>query len=207
MAQARARSLMLLVLLVASVALVLLAFLLLSGAREAAPSVARPAPEQGAFGVRPAGSDPARRTDEDQAVAGPPAEVASLPAAPAELVAQRDERPTDAVVSQPIVPSAETLAQDEAIAAVMPAVQKAVEARIEAQRRAIRNACWKRGNGESASLPIEASFAADGGLLALSISDDRAAPEVGTCVRAQPLPLAIEAPGVGVTVRVALTLP
>jgi hypothetical protein len=206
MTEPRVRTLI--VLLGASAGIVGLAVFFMVRGGERVRAAAPESVAQGSFGVAGAASDSARRRDGE--VAGPQPVAPELPAVLPEAVAPaspRPDRPTEPQVSPAIVPSAADLARSEAIAAVMPAVKKEVAAGVDAQRTAIRNACWKGGNAASASFPIEASFAADGSLLALSIFDDRAAPEVGACVRAQPLPLAIEPPGVDVTVQVALTLP
>lgn len=109
----------------------------------------------------------------------------------------------------PTPPSADAVAQSEAILAVQPRVLAAVDAALEEQRVAIRRRCWKGEVPASASFPVEASYGADGTMLAHSVGDSRGAPGVGGCVREQAnlVPPTIDAPGVSVTVKSALTLP
>ncbi len=167
---------------------------------------------QQSLGVRAADADSARRLALDDAAAAEPqlpAVAPIMPIMPIMEVEQAQRRPvvepTEPAV--PIVPDAAALAAADAVMEVMPRVKADVEAAIESRRQAMRNACWSGAKVATATFPTEASFAADGTLLALSVADDRAAPEVGACVRAQPLPLKIEAPGVPITVKVGLTLP
>jgi hypothetical protein len=198
----------LIVLLGASAGVVGLAGFLLARGRDSGPTTAPEAVVQGAFGVRGAASDSARRRDEQADVA--PVVTPELPSvrpAVASPEPPREPRPVEPAVASVIMPSPEAVARSEAIAAILPAVKQEVEAGVEAQRKAMRDACWKGGKAAPASFPIEASFAADGSLLALSIADDRDAPEVAACVRSQPLPLMIKPPGVDLTVQTALTLP
>jgi hypothetical protein len=108
---------------------------------------------------------------------------------------------------QAITPDAAAVAENEAILAVLPAATRQVEATITARRAAIRQACWTGDGPSSASFKLEASFAADGTLLSRSIADDRQAPGIGPCVRAQELPLAIDPPGQPLTVQATITLP
>jgi len=193
-----------------SVGVVALMFVALRDGGSAKPTVAAvsDAPVQQPLGVRDAEADSARRRpDADDAAATPPQLPAIAPiAADSEEPPPRPPAPPSEP-AEPIVPSADDLAGAEAVAAVMPRVKAEVEDAIESRRRAMRNACWSGGKAASATFPTQASFGADGGLLALSIADDRAAPGVGECVRAQPLPLKIDPPGVPVTVAVAVTLP
>lgn len=201
-----------LILLVAgSVGVVALMVAMLRGGEPARPAVAKATDTavQQPLGVRDAEADSARRgrPDADDGAAGPP----QLPAI-APVAANSEEPPPREPVeppapAEPIVPSADDEAAADAVAAVMPRVKAEVEDAIESRRRAIRNACWSGGKAASATFPTQASFGPDGGLLALSIADDRAAPGVGECVRAQPLPIKIDPPGVPVTVAVAVTLP
>lgn len=198
----------LIVLLGASVGVVGLAVFFLARGGDGGPAIAPEAVAQGAFGVHGAASDSARRRDGEADAA--PVVAPELPAVRPEVASPeppREPRPVEVVVAPAIVPSAEALARSEAITAIMPAVKQEVDSRVEAQRKAIRDACWKDGKAAPASFPIEASFAADGRLLALSIADDRDAPEVAACVRTQPLSLTIKPPGIDLTVQTALTLP
>lgn len=109
----------------------------------------------------------------------------------------------------PVPPSAEAIAEAEVILAATPAVREAVEQGVERRRGALRRSCWTGEVPDSASLPIEVSYSAEGTMLALSVGDDVGAPGIGNCVRDQSgvVPATIEAPGVPVTVRTALRLP
>jgi hypothetical protein len=146
------------------------------------------------LGARIAASDPARRaTSEDTAgggdVAGTRRSFEAMP---------RQTSP---------LPDAAAIAASEAYAAAMPAVKRQVQAAIAGQRSAIRHACWTGEGPASASFPVEASFDAEGNLLALSIGDDRGARGIAPCVREQPLRLDISAPGVPITVQATIDLP
>jgi len=198
----------LVLLLIASAGILALAALFLSGGPDRVELVRAGAVAQESLGVRAAAADSARRGD--SAVAEEPATSPVLPEIRPEAVGidrRVEGRPEVQQATPPVEPSEADVARSEAIAAAMPAAMKDFEGGLDAKRRGLRNACWKGGQG-SAKLPVEASFAADGSLLALSISDDRASPAgLGTCLRAQPLPLSISAPGVEVTVKTMLTLP
>lgn len=173
-----------------------------------APTVATRPGELAAVGVRQAEIDSAqRRVDEEPPTVAP--EVPVLPVTSPER--EPGDDPRRGVVpapEPPVAPSADAVAESEAVLAVRKQVEDQVKATLDDRHRALRNACWKGARGSSASFPVQASFGADGGLLALSIADDRTAPAgVGACVRAQPLPLKVDPPGVAVTVDVALSLP
>ena len=164
--------------------------------------------EPAALGVRQAEIDSAqRRVDETPPAAAP--EVPALPApSPASAPEEDPRRGTPREPEPPVAPSADAVAESEAVLAVRKQVEAQVEGALGDRRQALRNACWKGARGSSASFPVQASFGADGGLLALSIADDRSvSSEISACVRAQPLPLKIDPPGVAVTVDVALSLP
>jgi len=197
-----------------SVALVIAAYMMMrpgASPRVAAADEPRLAPMGvGAAAVDPAiGRGRADADDEDDEAEGE--DGAATPRRPEadggrEPDPRRGEPPPEP--APPVPPSAAAQAESAAVLAVRAQVQAEVAQAIESRRRALRNACWQGSASGSATLPLQASFGADGGLLALSIADDRNAPaELGACVRAQPLPLAIEPPGVGVTVDVPLTLP
>ncbi len=166
-------------------------------------------PQLAPLGLNGLQADSARRGEREQEVAPEAAPV--LPEPRPEAVASPEDDPRrdepQPEPAPPIPPSAAAEAESEAIMAVRAQVQKEVKAAVESRHRAIRNACWNGSKSGSATLPMQASFGADGGLLALSIADDRGAPELGACVRAQPLPLKVDPPGVGVTVDVPLTFP
>jgi hypothetical protein len=205
---AERRTWILISLLMASAGVMVLA-LTIFGRREPDPVVAttkEPGPQS--LGVRAAGADSARRVEAGEDVEQP---LPALPAvAPVEVVDESSRPGPPPEPAVPIVPSAEDVAASDAAMEVMPRVKAEVEEAIESRRKSLRNACWNSVKLASATFPMEATFAADGGLLAFSIGEDRGAPEVGACIRSQPrslVPLKIAAPGVPITVKVALTLP
>lgn len=176
------------------------------GERAAAPIAAESRSAQ-QLGVRADGVDPAvvrREADDEEAreIALPGTRLAAEGEPPG-----RGEPPPPP--APPIPPSAGAMAESEAILAVQPKVLAAVEEALADQRLAIRRRCWNGNVPASASFPVEASYGADGTMLALNIGDSRDAPTIGGCVREQPglVPPKIDAPGVGVTVKSSLTLP
>lgn len=176
------------------------------GERAAAPSEAEPRSAQ-QLGVRADGVDPAVvRGEADEEEAREVALPGSRPAAQDEEARRGEPPPPPA---PPVPPSAGALAESEAILAVQPKVLAAVEEALEDQRVAVRRRCWTGKVPASASFPVEASYGADGAMLAFSVGDSRDAPAVGGCVRDQPglVPPMVDAPGVGVTVKSSLTLP
>lgn len=189
-------------------AIVVLSIVYLGRAETPAPTVATHPGEHAAIGVRQAEIDSAqRRVDEPLPAAAP--EVPALPApAPEGVPGDDPRRGTPQEPAPPVAPGAGAVAESEAVLAVRKQVEDQVVGVLGDRRQALRNACWNGGKGSSATFPVQASFGADGGLLALSIADDRTAPAgVGACVRAQPLPLKVDPPGVAVTVDVSLSLP
>lgn len=204
MAEQRARGLI--ILLAASVGIVALAYLMFGrGDQQPVVAASEDVAGQQSLGVRAAEVDTARRLALDDVAAAEPQLPAVAPIVEVEQAAPRPVVPTEP--AEPIVPDAAALAAADAVMEVMPRVKAEVEVAIESRRQAMRNACWNGAKVATATFPTEVTFAADGTLLALSVADDRAAPEVGACVRAQPLPLQITAPGVPITVKVGLTLP
>jgi hypothetical protein len=161
-----------------------------------------PSPSTPELGVRPEAADPARlsRDSSTRQLASTPRpdrQLPELPAAP------------PAPPQPPIVPSAAAIAESEEIQAASPPVLAALEQSLASKRAAVRAACWTGDVPASARFPVEASYSAEGTVLAVSVGDDPAAPGVGACVREQPAlaPPSIEPPGVAVTVTAALALP
>lgn len=118
--------------------------------------------------------------------------------------------PGPPVVSPPIVPSAEAIAESEEKLAAQPAAKAALDAWLASRRPAIRAQCW---NGDdlpaSVQITLEVTYGEDGGMLARSMSDGGAPLAVSGCVGgvADLVPPRIDPPGISVTVRGTLTLP
>jgi hypothetical protein len=112
-------------------------------------------------------------------------------------------------VSPPILPNSADVVESEAVLAARPAVQEAVDDALERARAQVRRDCWTGDMPESASFPVEVTYSAEGTMVGLSVGDVVAAPGVSACVVGQAglVPATIEAPGVGVTVKVSLDLP
>lgn len=175
-----------------------------SGSRAARTDASSKQSSQAQLGVRPDSVDSARRAaEEPSAPALPGVRLAAGP----EGAGARSGEPPPPSTPVPLSPSA--AAEAEEILAAQPRVLAAVEEALESQRQRVRRSCWNGDVPASASFPVEASYSAEGTMLALSVTDDRGAPAVGACLRGQAalVPPTIEAPGVGVTVRTALTLP
>lgn len=189
----------------------LVAVLLRSGGEATGPG-GRAGPGSAAargLGVRGDDVDSARRTFAEE---GPPGRAGRTNYRVKQRAEDQAERVVEAapLASEPAVPpSAEAIAEAEVILAATPAVRAAVEEEVERRRGALRRSCWTGEVPDSASLPIEVSYSAEGTMLALSVGDDGGAPGIGDCVRNQSgvVPATIEAPGVPVTVRTALRLP
>lgn len=161
---------------------------------------------QAALGVRAGDVDSARRSSGS---AEAPAFVMPEPRPEGEAPTGERRGGEPVPESVPVPLGAGAVAEAEAVLAVQPKVLAAVEEALATRRSQLRRSCWNGDVPASASFPVEASYGADGTMLSLSVSDDRGAPNVGACVRGQGalVPPTIEAPGVGVTVRTALTLP
>ncbi|MDC0716411.1 hypothetical protein [Nannocystis bainbridge] len=141
--------------------------------------------------------DPAepRRADPD-GVARERDTVAQRPAAP-----PAPEQPP----GPPVVGSPGLNAASEASEAVRPQVLAAVSAELASRRAALRQACWPPGSDFSATFTVEASYASDGALLTLGVSDVPGMPGVGACLTgqiAQKPPTLAAPPGADVTVAV-----
>ncbi len=160
------------------------------------------------LGVQAAGVDSAARRGAAQAanglelVKGPPEDRG-----PSVEVEQPE--PGEPVVTPPVVPSADAIAEGEEVLAAQPGAKAALEAWLAGQRPGVRTRCW---NGdelpESTSFRFEVTYSAEGKLLAYSMNDRGAPGPVRRCVEELNLtPPEIEGPGIPVTVTGALTLP
>lgn len=174
---------------------------LAGGATPLAGPVLRPE-----LGVRGGAVDPASRARTRSA----PGSLGRASTAP-ERVNPREARPEEAPAPtpEPVPVDPRALAESEARAQAGPDAQAAVDAGLAARREAVRRECWTGDVPASASFAVEATYGAEGELLALSVGDSAEAPAVGACVREQKglVPATIEAPGVGVTVQSTLSLP
>jgi hypothetical protein len=193
----------------AGAAIVIVAALVLwPGAEQATrePTVGA-AEQQQRLGVRGERVDTARREVAEVAEAAAPAIV--LPGVRPEVTAVDERRRVEPQPPATVIPlSGAEVARNDVVQAARPKVQAAVDGALADRHDALKRACWT-GGAAAASVPIEASYGADGKMVALSVSDDRAAPGLGSCVRAQAalVPAEIEAPGVGVTVQASLHMP
>ena len=162
-------------------------------------------------GVRPDTFDSARRTDNTVAdEPNSPVANANEPAGPANslLALQQSNRAaTPTPPSEPIVPTAYAIAASEAAQAAQAEVLAQVQGIVGDARQNLRNSCWTGDVPAAAVFPMSATFGEDGNMLALSITDDRSAPQVGACIRNQPWALKVDPPGVKVTVELPIELP
>ncbi len=166
--------------------------------------------KSGAAGVRPDTFDPARRTGDDDDAANQVANASSATPVADDILAamqqaERDATPTPP--SEPILPTAYAIAASEGAQAVQADVLAQVQGLVSDQHQNLRNSCWTGNVPASAVFPMSATFGEDGNMLALSITDDRSAPQVGACVRSQPWALKVDPPGVKVTVELPIELP
>jgi hypothetical protein len=187
------------------------------GSRPTSASAAKDSAALAADGVRPADHDSARQLAADGEVDADPANP-RLPTVAPERTAEartRPEAPPPEPPPPPVELTAEQKAAQDAYFALRDRTAGEVANVLGQQKDALRKACWKPSltNGlTSAMFALNASFDAEGKLLATAISDSRdaggaSAGAVGECLRSQALKLDIPAPGQGVTVDVALSLP
>jgi hypothetical protein len=120
-----------------------------------------------------------------------------------------DERARAAEPQPPPPPprelTAEEMAAEAAFTALRDKVAREVGAQVKSQSSKLARSCGASGVKYS----LVASFDAEGKMVASGLSDVRGSegsPEVGACVRSQPLALQVEPPGQGVTVGVPLEL-
>lgn len=164
------------------------------------------------LGVQAASVDSAARSSaRGGGQADPRALTAEYAGPPRESVPLEQPNPgAQPTVTPPILLSEAATEEGKEILAAQPGVKAILDAHLLALRAEIRKSCW---NGDdlpgSAKFVAEASYGADGGLLALNLSDSGAPQAVGGCVRETPnlVPAKVEAPGIAVTVRGTLTLP
>lgn len=161
-------------------------------------------------GVRPAEVDSARRVVADPAPDVPLVLPTSRPEVEGPPEPPRRAEPVAEPPPPPMVVTDEQRAAEAAHAELRGRVAKEVGRQLDGQRSALRNACWKGGSA-GADFKVEASFDAQGKLLAMGISEVRgpgtSTGDVGACLRQQTIPLSVDEPGAGVTVDVALHLP
>lgn len=178
--------------------------------RPAQDSDASPQPEapgDQVLGVREADHDPANRPVYDEAS---PRVAPDLRAAGARRPSpQRGPRPPDlpAPPAPPVAGSPAMNAESEASAAVQPRVAAMLGAELERRRDALRKICWPPGSDAGATFTVEASYAGDGSLVTLGVSDVPGLSDVSTCLMGQigqRPPVLAEAPGVAVSVAVPL---
>lgn len=186
------------------------------------PLARAPAPERAslelaevdrALGVAAADYDPASRdsASHDPALAvsrdAPSPLVAARTRAPAVLPAPPRTAPVEDPPGPPLAGTPEMNALSEASAAVQPRVLAAVRADLERRRDDLRERCWPPGSKVAATFAVQATYAADGTLLALAVPDVFGLPGVGTCLMeqiGQTPPALPEPPGVDVAVTVPL---
>lgn len=175
---------------------------------------AAPAPGPGSEGDPDPGHDSARALG----VAAAEYDPAQVPRRgdPSTLVAERSGAPTLEAAPPPRLPgppapptpvpsSPDPLADARAAAQAQALV--AVRDDLERRRDDLRARCWPPGSDVAATFTVEATYGADGGLLALSVPDVRGLPDVGACLMGQlgqDPPALPEPPGVDVAVAVPL---
>lgn len=177
-------------------------------ARRAAPSNA----DAGPLGVPAASYDPVslsagRELMADEAAPAAPVVLADSAPAPTSVPTEPERRGDPGPPEPPVIPDPGLNAAAAASAAAHPQVVREVAGLLSDRRQALRNACWPGGTQDAATFSIEASFDPAGKLLSLGIPDNRAAPGIGACLRAQKLDLEVSPPGVPVAVEVPLSLP
>ncbi|WAS96679.1 hypothetical protein [Nannocystis punicea] len=188
----------------------LLLWLVLGGAPSPGPdastaaAAAAAAADGRALGVAGADYDPARDPERGDS---PRRASADLLAQEPPQVAERPARPPAAVLppEPPIVGSPGLNAASEASVAAQPKVLAALRADLDGRRDALRKACWPPGSDYGATFTVETTYAADGSLLTLGVSDVPGMPGVGTCLMGQigqKPPVLADAPGADVTVAV-----
>ncbi len=170
------------------------AVMMLGRAPVASSPPSEPRPER-ALGIRGAVADSARRAEP----------------APVEVVEVADLSPERqrwlAAPPAPIPIDVEAVARTEARADARTVATMALQEAFDARQSALRRACWRSGEVESASVSVQARFAADGSLLEIDYADDGRSPGLQACVRAQPFAPVIEPPGEELAIRATLTLP
>lgn len=208
-------SLLIGILITASLGLVAGVYLWLGPARTPAPMLA-PDGDPGLVAQatpRQATYDSAARLadeDEDDATNAAPRLPAIRPNQPNQPQPSEPTARPDAPA--PIPPDAATLAAQEIFFALRDRVGAEAQRRLDGERAALRRACWRpelAGGASSASFRVAASFDAAGALVAVGISEppDGAATGVAQCLRQRVLDLKVAAPGTGLNVDIQLLLP
>lgn len=163
-----------------------------------------------ASGVLAADHDPARRVDREldaTPAADPPTPT---PGATPQPPASPSPPDPSAPLEAPIATSPEQAAAAAASVAERPKIVAALRADFDARRDALRRSCWPRGSDAGAEFTVEATYAADGTMLSLGVTDVPGLAGVSTCLMEQiikkPPPLR-ELPAVPVTVAVPIDFP
>lgn len=179
-----------------SVVIVVGAVVMLRRAPVAPPSRPDPRPEQALVGIRGADVDSARRAE-------------PAPVTPVEAVADLSPERQRWLAAPPApgLVDVDAIAQTAALADARTVATQALQKAFDARHSDLRRACWKSGEVESASVSVQARFAADGSLLEVDYADDGRSPGLQACVRAQKFAPTIEPPGQELAVRATLTLP
>lgn len=170
------------------------------GAGPASPDIAG---AEHALGVAASDYDPASPAPRDARSLL----VAERTGAPSVLPVPPRRPPAEFAPSPAIAGTPEMNALSEASAAVQPRVLAAVHADLERRRDDLRERCWPPGSDAAATFAVQASYAADGTLLALGVPDVFGLPGVGSCLMeqiGQTPPALPEPPGVAVDVAVPL---
>ncbi|MBZ5715652.1 hypothetical protein [Nannocystis pusilla] len=179
-----------------SAALLLGGWYALSGAEPQPPPPAAEPELAVALGVRPADVDPARRTFDDfdprpDHVAASPPPIEPVPEdmlTPERRAWLADPGPRFEV---------DTSAQARTEAARAAATAELQRA-LDGQRSGLLRAC---GGKDSRGVFLQATFGADGKLLARQFADNGSAAAVSECLQSQPFAMSIPPPGVELTVR------
>lgn len=206
------------VLVTLSVGIVAGVYLLVRG--DEAPAQPRPDPvgqQRVAAGMRPAAVDSARRVElEDQAEEQPAPRLPEIRPESGDIGAENERRRAatspELAPPPPVELSEAQVAANAAYLALQEQVSRDVGKQLDAQQAALKKACWKdTGGAKGADFAVNASFDAEGKMLAMGISEVRgagaAAVGVGACLRQQAIALSVEKPGQSVTVEQVLHLP
>ncbi|MFZ6182812.1 hypothetical protein [Nannocystis pusilla] len=156
------------------------------------------------LGVGAADYDPARATERHSMPVG-----TVEPGTPASSAVATRERPAAEPVapSPPLTGSPGLNAASEASEAARPAVEAALRADFQARRDSLRKSCWPAGSDYAATFTVEATYTAEGQMVALGVPDVPGMPGVGTCLMgqiAQTPPALPQPPGVDVSVAVPI---
>jgi hypothetical protein len=170
----------------------------------AATAPTRDAVDDRALGVRGADYDPASVPVDNQ-----PRSARTFSGNPFAMntTTERPVRPAPppGPAAPPIAAGPGTNAASEASVAAQPAVVAALRADLDGRRDGLRKACWPQGSNAAATFKVDVSYAADGSLVTLGVSDVPGLPGVGTCLMGQIIqkpPVLPEPPGVPVAVAV-----